>query len=74
MESGRKTRGVGLVFIVMAGLVPATHVFVRVLQGVDARHVKLVLGPAKGRARGAGHDDVGWNWACNGLCAIEADA
>ena len=38
----------------MAGLDPAIHES----RDVDARHVKLVLGPAKGRTRGAGPDEV----------------
>jgi len=40
---------------VMAGLVPAIHVFQDGRQDVDARH-KLALGPAEGRTRVAGHD------------------
>ena len=45
---------------VMAGLVPAIHVFgsVQVYKDVDARH-KLAAGPAtSGRTRLAGHDEA----------------
>jgi hypothetical protein len=41
----------------MAGLVPAIHVLLSAFKDVDARH-KLALGPAEGRTRVAGHDDV----------------
>jgi hypothetical protein len=39
--------------------VPAIHAFLfGVRKDVDARHKKLALGLAGGRARGAGHDDL----------------
>jgi hypothetical protein len=46
-------------FSVMAGLVPAIHVFLslRVSQDVDARHNGPVLGPAKPDPS-AGHDEL----------------
>jgi hypothetical protein len=55
-------------FLVMAGPAegrdPAIHVFLPATQDVDGRDVKLVLGPARGRTRGHGHDEKGYSKLC----------